>query len=94
MSPVQSMQSVAINGNRAINGNQWHRAIVQSVEINVFPVPYAGVPPPHPLDARAARALAIVASVVVPRVGSGNNSALTAFGLAPLAAMAASCICP
>jgi hypothetical protein len=34
-------------------------------------------------DAGASRALAIVTSVVVSRSGSGNNSALTSFGLAP-----------
>jgi hypothetical protein len=48
----------------------WHRAIhaiVQSMQscnraINECPVPYAGVPPSHPRDALAARALAIVTS--------------------------------
>jgi transposase len=80
---VQSMAIHAINGNPC---NQWQS--MQSVAPGNQCVPRSlrgGVPPPPPppprpapflpWDARAARALAIITSVVVLRRGSGNNSA-------------------
>jgi hypothetical protein len=65
---VQSMQSC----------NQW-----QSMAINERPVPYVGASPHTPVT-RALRARSpSLRVVVVSRSGSGNNSALTSFGLAP-----------